>query len=143
MTLAQTDFATLSYDRVPRQQLGRIMAVWMVGFVGSRPLVATLGGSLADLCSVDAALEGIADRAGRRVLLPASGAAAAGTGPMTEPGGKRRSQPADGDVLGALPVLSLIRTNSRTLPFRTAWMICSCPARMSWDDWISCTYRDR
>lgn len=60
MTLALTGFTTLLYDRVPRQYLGRIMALWMVGFVGSRPLAAALGGTLADLFSVDAALEATA-----------------------------------------------------------------------------------
>jgi MFS family permease len=56
MTLALTGFTTLLYERVPRQYVGRIMALWMVGFVGSRPLAAALGGSLADLFSVDVAL---------------------------------------------------------------------------------------
>ena len=56
MTLALTAFTTLLYDRVPRQFIGRIMALWLVGFVGSRPLAAALSGGLADLASVDAAL---------------------------------------------------------------------------------------
>ncbi|SFE34928.1 MFS transporter [Blastococcus tunisiensis] len=60
MTLALTGFTTLLYDRVPRQYLGRIMALWMVGFVGSRPLAAALGGGLADLFSADVALAGTA-----------------------------------------------------------------------------------
>jgi MFS family permease len=56
MTLALTAFTTLLYDRVPREFIGRIMALWLVGFVGSRPLAAALSGGLADLASVDAAL---------------------------------------------------------------------------------------
>jgi MFS family permease len=56
MTLALTAFTTLLYERVPREFIGRIMALWLVGFVGSRPLAAALSGGLADLASVDAAL---------------------------------------------------------------------------------------
>jgi MFS family permease len=56
LTLALTAFTTLLYDRVPREYIGRIMALWLVGFVGSRPLAAALSGSLADLASVEAAL---------------------------------------------------------------------------------------
>lgn len=56
MTFALTAFTTLLYDRVPQQFIGRIMALWLVGFVGSRPLAAALSGGLADLSSVDAAL---------------------------------------------------------------------------------------
>ncbi len=56
MTLALTAFTTLLYERVPQEYIGRIMALWLVGFVGSRPLAAALSGGVADLASVDAAL---------------------------------------------------------------------------------------
>jgi MFS family permease len=56
MTFALTAFTTLLYDRVPQEFVGRIMALWLVGFVGSRPLAAALSGGLADLASVDVAL---------------------------------------------------------------------------------------
>lgn len=56
MTLALTALTTLLYDRVPRPFIGRIMALWLVGFVGSRPLAASINGLLADLASVEAAL---------------------------------------------------------------------------------------
>jgi MFS family permease len=56
MTFALTGFTTLLYERVPRHFIGRIMALWLVGFVGSRPLAAALSGGLADLASVDVAL---------------------------------------------------------------------------------------
>jgi MFS family permease len=56
MTFALTGFTTLLYGRVPREFIGRIMALWLVGFVGSRPLAAALNGVLTDLVSVDAAL---------------------------------------------------------------------------------------
>ncbi|MGY1719299.1 MFS transporter [Blastococcus sp. SYSU DS0552] len=56
MTLAMNGVTTLLYDRVPREYIGRIMALWLVGFVGSRPLAAALNGALTDLVSVVAAL---------------------------------------------------------------------------------------
>lgn len=56
MTFALTGFTTLLYERVPRPFIGRIMALWLVGFVGSRPLAAALSGGLADLASVEVAL---------------------------------------------------------------------------------------
>ncbi|WP_346622075.1 MFS transporter [Blastococcus montanus] len=56
LTLAMNGVTTLLYDRVPREYIGRIMALWLVGFVGSRPLAATLNGALTDLITVGAAL---------------------------------------------------------------------------------------
>ena len=56
LTLAMNGLTTLLYDRVPRELIGRIMALWLVGFVGSRPLAAALNGALTDLISVGAAL---------------------------------------------------------------------------------------
>jgi MFS family permease len=56
LTLGLNGVSTLLYDRVPREFLGRIMALWLVGFVGSRPLAAALNGALADLVSTGAAL---------------------------------------------------------------------------------------
>jgi MFS family permease len=56
LTLAMNSLTTLLYDRVPREFIGRIMALWLVGFVGSRPLAAALNGALTDLVSVGAAL---------------------------------------------------------------------------------------
>lgn len=56
MTLALNGVSTLLYERVPREFIGRIMALWLVGFVGSRPLAAALNGALADLLSAGAAL---------------------------------------------------------------------------------------
>ncbi|TYP86851.1 MFS transporter [Blastococcus xanthinilyticus] len=56
LTLAMNGVTTLLYARVPRAYIGRIMALWLVGFVGSRPLAATLNGALTDLVSVGAAL---------------------------------------------------------------------------------------
>lgn len=56
LTLALTAFTTLLYERVPPRLIGRVMALWLVGFVGSRPLAAVISGSVGDLASVDAAL---------------------------------------------------------------------------------------
>jgi MFS family permease len=42
--------------RVPDELRGRVMALWGVAFLGSRPFAATVNGSLADLVSVQAAL---------------------------------------------------------------------------------------
>jgi MFS family permease len=56
MTFGLTAVTTLLYDRVPREFIGRMMALWLVGFVGSRPLAATLNGVLADVATVDVAL---------------------------------------------------------------------------------------
>ncbi|WP_456568362.1 MFS transporter [Blastococcus sp. SYSU DS0539] len=56
LTLAMNGVTTLLYARVPKEYIGRIMALWLVGFVGSRPLAAALNGALTDLVSVGAAL---------------------------------------------------------------------------------------
>jgi MFS family permease len=52
---AMTGVSTLVQERVPDELRGRVMALWMVGFVGSRPLAAALVGVLADGVSVAAA----------------------------------------------------------------------------------------
>jgi MFS family permease len=52
---AMTGLATVVQERAPEELRGRIMALWMVGFVGSRPIAAALLGGTADLFSVQAA----------------------------------------------------------------------------------------
>lgn len=52
---AMTGLATVVQERAPEELRGRIMALWLVGFVGSRPLAAGLLGGAADLFSVQAA----------------------------------------------------------------------------------------
>jgi predicted MFS family arabinose efflux permease len=42
--------------RVPDELRGRVMALWGVAFLGSRPFAALINGSIADLASVEAAL---------------------------------------------------------------------------------------
>ena len=52
---ATTGLATVVQERAPEELRGRIMALWLVGFVGSRPLAAALLGGTADLLNVQAA----------------------------------------------------------------------------------------
>ncbi len=52
---AMTGLATVVQERAPQELRGRIMALWLVGFVGSRPIAAALLGGTADLLSVQAA----------------------------------------------------------------------------------------
>jgi MFS family permease len=52
---AMTGLSTVVQERAQEELRGRIMALWLVGFVGSRPLAAALLGGTADLVSVQAA----------------------------------------------------------------------------------------
>jgi MFS family permease len=52
---AMTGVSTLIQERAPDELRGRIMALWMVGFVGSRPVAAAVVGTAADVLSVRAA----------------------------------------------------------------------------------------
>jgi MFS family permease len=52
---AMTGLATVVQERAPEVLRGRIMALWLVGFVGSRPIAAALLGGTADAVSVQAA----------------------------------------------------------------------------------------
>ncbi|MQA07998.1 MAG: MFS transporter [Pseudonocardiaceae bacterium] len=56
MTVAFTSITTQIQNRSPDALRGRIMALWFVGFLGSRPLAAGLNGFLADVLSIAAAL---------------------------------------------------------------------------------------
>jgi MFS family permease len=40
---------TIVQDRIPDSELGRVMALWLVAFLGSRPLFAVLDGAVAEL----------------------------------------------------------------------------------------------
>ena len=52
---AMTGLSTVVQERAPEQLRGRIMALWLVGFVGSRPIAAAVLGGTADVLSVQAA----------------------------------------------------------------------------------------
>lgn len=54
--VALTAATTLVQERVPPSLRGRVMALWFMGFIGSRPLAAALDGWLADTFSLAAAL---------------------------------------------------------------------------------------
>jgi MFS family permease len=56
MTLSLTAFTTGIQQRVPDALRGRIMALWSIAFLGSRPVAAALSGLLSDAFSEDVAL---------------------------------------------------------------------------------------
>jgi len=56
MTLSLTAFTTAIQQRVPDALRGRIMALWSIAFLGSRPLAAALSGVLSDVAGEDIAL---------------------------------------------------------------------------------------
>jgi MFS family permease len=56
MTLALTSLSTQLQERVPDEIRGRVMALWSVAFLGSRPFAAGINGAIADVVSVEAAL---------------------------------------------------------------------------------------
>lgn len=56
MTLALTCLTTLLHEATPDYLRGRVMAYWLMGFIGSRPLAGVVDGVVADVVSIDAAL---------------------------------------------------------------------------------------
>ncbi|KUI22151.1 MFS transporter [Mycobacterium sp. GA-1285] len=52
---AMTGLSTVVQERAPEPLRGRIMALWLVGFLGSRPIAAALLGGAADLFNVQVA----------------------------------------------------------------------------------------
>jgi MFS family permease len=54
--LATVALNTRIQRRVPDELRGRVMALWGVAFLGSRPVAAPVNGAIADLTSVDLAL---------------------------------------------------------------------------------------
>lgn len=56
MTLSLTAFTTGIQQRVPDELRGRVMALWSMAFLGSRPLAAALSGALSDAFSEELAL---------------------------------------------------------------------------------------
>lgn len=56
MTFALTALTSLIQHRVPEELRGRVMALWAVAFLGSRPFAAALNGALADSFGVRVAM---------------------------------------------------------------------------------------
>lgn len=54
-SFALTGFTTALYTQVPEVLRGRIMALWSVAFLGSRPIAAAVNGAVADATSVGVA----------------------------------------------------------------------------------------
>jgi MFS family permease len=52
---AMTGLSTVVQERAPEELRGRIMALWLVGFLGARPIAAALLGGTADVAGVRAA----------------------------------------------------------------------------------------
>ena len=79
MILAITSLTTQLQARLPEHLRGRVMALWMVAFIGSRPLAAAINGGVADVASARLALVvGVAVLlAGARVVRPRAVARAA------------------------------------------------------------------
>jgi MFS family permease len=60
MMMSLTSLSTQIQMRLPDFIRGRVMALWAVAFLGSRPLASGFDGLVADLLSVDAALIAVA-----------------------------------------------------------------------------------
>lgn len=56
MTFSLTSYTTLVQQQVPEELRGRVMALWSVAFLGSRPVTAGVTGALADATDVAVAL---------------------------------------------------------------------------------------
>jgi MFS family permease len=56
MTFSLTSLSTQMQERLPDGLRGRVMALWSVAFLGSRPFAAAVNGAIADAWSVEAAL---------------------------------------------------------------------------------------
>jgi MFS family permease len=52
---AMTGLSTVVQERAPEELRGRIMALWLVGFLGSRPIAAAVLGGAADALNVSVA----------------------------------------------------------------------------------------
>lgn len=98
MTLALTSITTLLHERCPDRLRGRVMALWLMGFIGSRPLAGAVDGFLADAFSVPVSLLTVAavTLAGAAVCrpgtlgVPGRQTAQASAGSVTLPGNRPR-----------------------------------------------------
>lgn len=60
MTMGFTSFTALLQQRLPDQFRGRVMALWAVAFIGSRPIAAATNGTIADHFGTRAAFATVA-----------------------------------------------------------------------------------
>jgi len=98
MSFSLNAFTTLVQEQVPDALRGRVMALWAMAFLGTRPLTATATGWLTDLTSVRVALASSA----ALVLLGAFATrgkrlAAAPLGPAPQPPDAPEAPPHDAD----------------------------------------------
>ncbi|MFW6203848.1 MAG: MFS transporter [Actinomycetota bacterium] len=56
LMLTITSLTTQLQERLPEHMRGRIMALWSVAFIGSRPLAAAINGTLADHVAIELAV---------------------------------------------------------------------------------------
>jgi len=115
MTFALTSFSTLLQARLPDALRGRVMALWSVAFLGSRPVAAAVNGSVADLAGPTVAflLVGALVAAAAVVVRPARLAAR----PAPEEGAprERAARAAQGlEVDGAGPRTQAVSPASRS-----------------------------
>lgn len=52
MTMSLTAFSTLIQQQLPEGLRGRVMALWSMAFLGSRPIAAAINGAIADATTV-------------------------------------------------------------------------------------------
>lgn len=69
MAMALTSFSKLMQERIPDDLRGRVMALWSVAFLGSRPLAAAMNGAIADAASPTVALLTVATLVGFAAVL--------------------------------------------------------------------------
>jgi MFS family permease len=69
MFLGATGYTTSIQKRLPEHLRGRIMALWSIAFLGSRPLSAAIDGVIADVFSVHAAFAVMAGVLGAIALV--------------------------------------------------------------------------
>lgn len=87
MTMSLTSLSTQLQQRVPDALRGRVMALWSVAFLGSRPVAAATNGAVADAWSPATAFLGVAVLVFIAALWTRPERLAARPAPTAEPGG--------------------------------------------------------